>query len=106
MEQASVSSITQSKETAKKIFPNIMNGSNTKRKHGESKGAKDAKLLLPKNKKRALKHERQSHRRHYDDVTRAKALWNKLRVKTNSKNETKEIMAELMDLLTGEFQES
>ena len=55
------------------------------------------------NKKRALKHARQSHRPHADVVVTSKEIWNKLRVKTNTEDQIKELMAELMDLLKGKF---
>lgn len=49
--------------------------------------------------RRALKHERQSHRRHADVVKDAKDLWNQLRLKTNTKQEIVPIMEKLMTLL-------
>jgi len=55
------------------------------------------------NKKRALKHARQSHRPHFDSVNSSKELWNKIRVKTNTPEENKEIMQKLMSSLTGKF---
>ena len=55
------------------------------------------------NKKRALKHERQSHRRHADSVVGAKDIWNRLRLKTNTREETRELTDELMELLRGKF---
>mmetsp|Transcript_19481 Transcript_19481/g.56043 ORF Transcript_19481/g.56043 Transcript_19481/m.56043 type:complete len:634 (-) Transcript_19481:45-1946(-) len=55
------------------------------------------------NKKRALKHERQSHRRHADAVVVSKEIWNKLRLKTNTKKETQDMTDELMELLRGKF---
>mmetsp|Transcript_19880 Transcript_19880/g.42837 ORF Transcript_19880/g.42837 Transcript_19880/m.42837 type:complete len:625 (-) Transcript_19880:97-1971(-) len=57
------------------------------------------------NKKRALKHERQSHRRHADSVVAAKEVWNRLRLKTNTREETRELTDELMELLRGKFAE-
>ena len=49
--------------------------------------------------RRAVKHERQSHRRHADVVTESKELWNKLRLKTNTKEEIVPMMEKLMALL-------
>jgi pumilio family protein 6 len=49
--------------------------------------------------RRALKHERQSHRRHADVVKDAKDLWNQLRLKTNTKQDIVPIMDKLMILL-------
>jgi pumilio family protein 6 len=55
--------------------------------------------------KRELKKERQSHRRHSELVTEAKVLWNKLRMKSNTREETKEIMEKLMPLMRGKVNE-
>lgn len=55
--------------------------------------------------KRAVKHERQSHRKHADAVMEAKEIWNKLRLKTNSSEETKALMEQLMSLLKGKVNE-
>lgn len=55
--------------------------------------------------KRAVKHERQSHRKHADVVHTSKDLWNKLRLKTNTKEETQALMVELMSLLKGKVNE-
>ena len=55
--------------------------------------------------KRALKQERQSHRRHADVVTESKDLWNKLRLKTNTPEDTRQYMLTLMDLVRGKIPE-
>jgi len=55
------------------------------------------------NKKRALKHARQSHRPHSESVIAAKELWNKLRVKTISVEERTIMIETLMNLLEGKF---
>jgi pumilio family protein 6 len=55
--------------------------------------------------KRALKQERQSLRRHADSVGEAKAIWNKLRLKVNSKEETKKMVTDLMNLIEGKMHE-
>lgn len=55
--------------------------------------------------KRALKQERQSHRRHADVVMESKDLWNKLRLKTNTPEETRQYMVTLMDLIRGKIPE-
>ena len=57
----------------------------------------------PAPNKRALKQQRQSHRPHADCVIAAKELWNKLRLKTNTKYQTTEMMKEMMDLMEGKF---
>jgi pumilio family protein 6 len=55
--------------------------------------------------KRALKHERQAHRKHADAVMESKDIWNKLRLKTNTKEETAQLMEQLMSLLQGKFRQ-
>lgn len=60
---------------------------------------KDEKQQSSSQQKRAIKHERQSHRKHADAVTRSKEIWNKLRLKTNTPQQTQELMEELMELL-------
>ena len=55
--------------------------------------------------KRQLKKERQSHRRHADTVAEAKALWNKLRVKSNTPDDTKALMEQVMSLIRGKVNE-
>jgi pumilio family protein 6 len=55
--------------------------------------------------KRAVKHERQSHRKHADAVATSKEIWNKLRLKNNSPEETRRLMEELMGLLRGKVNE-
>jgi len=69
-----------------------------KRKIGDDSDKQSAS-----NKKRALKHERQSRRKHADVVVASKELWNKLRLKSNSKDDIAEMMRELMQLLRGKF---
>lgn len=71
-----------------------------------SKSSKKAKPLQEEQKssssqKRALKHERQSRRRHADDVREAKEIWNKLRLKNNGPDEVKALMKQLMELIQG-----
>jgi hypothetical protein len=55
--------------------------------------------------KREVRKERQSHRRHADTVSDAKVLWNKLRLKTNTTEETKELMERVMTLVRGKVNE-
>lgn len=55
------------------------------------------------NKKRALKHERQARRKYADVVVASKEIWNKMRLKSNSKESVAEMMRELMQLLRGKF---
>ena len=54
-----------------------------------------------KSQKRALKHERQSHRKHADAVSEAKKIWNQLRLKSNTKEEIQAMTAQLLTLLRG-----
>mgnify|MGYP002785444692 CR=1 FL=1 len=92
-------------------------GEKSKRK---SSGGKDSSKVAKKTKtavettgeelsssaqKRQLKKERQSHRRHAETVTEAKALWNKLRVKSNTPDDTKELMEQVMSLIRGKVNE-
>jgi len=77
-------------------------GFNKKRKF-DNNNSKDSEQSA-NSKKRALKHARQSHRPYFESVLAAKELWNKLRVKTNTPEDNKSIMVELMNLLTGKFQ--
>mmetsp|Transcript_35671 Transcript_35671/g.42601 ORF Transcript_35671/g.42601 Transcript_35671/m.42601 type:complete len:624 (+) Transcript_35671:60-1931(+) len=78
-------------------------GFNKKRKFDNS-NKKDSSTESANSKKRALKHARQSRRPYFESVLQAKELWNKLRVKTNTPEDNKLIMKELMSLLTGKFQ--
>jgi pumilio family protein 6 len=55
--------------------------------------------------KREAKKERQSHRRHSDTVSESKLLWNKLRLKSNTPAETKELMEKVMKLIRGKVNE-
>ena len=55
--------------------------------------------------KRQVRKERQSTRRHAESVTEAKTLWNKLRLKTNTKEDTKKLMVEVMELIRGKVRE-
>ena len=55
--------------------------------------------------KRQVRKERQATRRHAESVTEAKVLWNKLRVKTNTKEDTKKLMTEVMELIRGKVRE-
>lgn len=55
--------------------------------------------------KRQVRKERQATRRHAESVTEAKALWNKLRMKTNTKEDTKKLMKEVMELIRGKVRE-
>mmetsp|Transcript_3785 Transcript_3785/g.9921 ORF Transcript_3785/g.9921 Transcript_3785/m.9921 type:complete len:585 (-) Transcript_3785:964-2718(-) len=55
--------------------------------------------------KRQVRKVRQATRRHADSVTEAKVLWNKIRLKTNTKEDTKNIMDKLMELIRGKIRE-
>ena len=67
----------------------------------KTKSAEDGQSAS--NKKRALKHERQSHRKHADIVIAGKELWNKMRLKSNTKEEIASMMSDLMSLFRGKF---
>jgi hypothetical protein len=55
--------------------------------------------------KRQVRKDRQSHRRHADAVGEAKSLWNKLRQKSNTPDDTIELMDKVMTLITGKVNE-
>ena len=85
-----------------------MSSSNKRKSEGSSqKQHKNKKVKLEDEKKsssqqkRALKHERQSHRNHADAVAASKEIWNKLRLKNNTPQETQALMKELMEILKG-----
>jgi hypothetical protein len=59
----------------------------------------------PSNKKRALKAERQSHRKHAPIVRSAKTIWNELRIKTNDTVTNATLCTELHGLLKGKCME-
>ncbi|KAL3796768.1 hypothetical protein HJC23_010915 [Cyclotella cryptica] len=67
--------------------------------------AKDTNEVTPANKKRALKAERQSHRRHSTTVRSAKEIWNELRVKSNTAETNSKLCTELYGLLKGKMME-
>mmetsp|Transcript_37647 Transcript_37647/g.55049 ORF Transcript_37647/g.55049 Transcript_37647/m.55049 type:complete len:590 (+) Transcript_37647:99-1868(+) len=76
---------------------------NGKRKQPE--GGNNEKEQSSTRQKRAMKQERQSHRRHADAVVEAKSIWNKLRLRTNTKEETSAMADNLMGLLRGKMVE-
>lgn len=91
-------------------------GEKAKRKSSGKDASKEAKKtktavdttgeeLSSSAQKRQLKKERQSHRRHAETVTEAKSLWNKLRVKSNTPEDTKELMEQVMTLIRGKVNE-
>ncbi|ACI64759.1 RNA-binding protein of the pumilio family [Thalassiosira pseudonana CCMP1335] len=59
----------------------------------------------PSNKKRALKAERQSHRKHATTVRTAKEIWNELRIKTNTSDQNSKLATELYGLFEGKMME-
>ena len=75
------------------------NGSNKKHKTEETA------TLSSSAQKRQVKKDRQSHRRHAENVTEAKTLWNKLRMKSNTPEENKELMLQVMKLIQGKVNE-
>ena len=76
------------------------NGANKKRKSEEHK-----EQLSSSAQKRQAKKERQSHRRHAEIVSESKVLWNKLRLKSNTPEETKSLMKKVMELIRGKVKE-
>jgi len=59
----------------------------------------------PSNKKRALKAERQSHRKHASTVLQSKEIWNELRKKSNDKETISKLATELHTTLKGKCME-
>ncbi|MGK3753146.1 MAG: hypothetical protein ACI8RD_005453 [Bacillariaceae sp.] len=55
--------------------------------------------------KRQVRKDRQSTRKHADSVAEAKTLWNKLRLKTNTKKDTEDLMDKVMTLIHGKVKE-
>ncbi|KAG7361774.1 CPL NUC119 domain containing protein [Nitzschia inconspicua] len=76
--------------------------SSKKHKTATSNNNKD---LSSSAQKRQVRKERQSHRRHADIVAEAKILWNKLRVKTNTPDDTTALMEQVMSLIHGKVAE-
>jgi hypothetical protein len=73
---------------------------------GFSKKQKNATPELSSSaQKRQVRKERQSHRRHADVVAEAKKLWNKLRLKSNTPEDTKDLMDQVMTLIRGKVAE-
>ena len=70
-------------------------GGNTKKPRNEETAKSNS------SQKREMKKERQSGRRHAEAVVEAKGLWNKLRLKSNTTEETNELMQQVMKLIRG-----
>lgn len=83
------------KDTTKRKGRHSDNASNKKHKQEDSENKSSSA------QKRELRKERQSHRRHADTVAEAKVLWNKLRMKSNTTEETNELMDRVMKLIGG-----
>ena len=84
---------------AKRKEPQSKGGANKKQKNEETAA------LSSSAQKRQVKKDRQSHRRHAETVGEAKALWNKLRMKSNTPEENKELMERVMTLIRGKVNE-
>lgn len=81
-----------------------------KSSHGKDTGKKSAapptaESLSSSAQKRQVRKDRQSHRRHADAVVDAKSLWNKLRQKSNTKQDTADLMEQVMTLIRGKVNE-
>jgi pumilio family protein 6 len=76
----------------------------SKSSHGNKKASTNPELSSSA-QKRQVRKERQSHRRHADTVAEAKVLWNKLRMKSNTVKDTKELMEKVMELIRGKVAE-
>jgi pumilio family protein 6 len=88
-----MASSTNEKDSKRKTFDK----KDSKASYGAKKSKKEE---LPTNK-RALKHVRQSTRKHADVVNEAKVIWNKLRLKTNTTAENRKLMDDLIPLIEG-----
>ncbi|CAJ1931830.1 unnamed protein product [Cylindrotheca closterium] len=73
-------------------------GSSKKPRNEENKKSSSAQ-------KREMKKDRQSNRRHSEAVVEAKGLWNKLRLKSNTPEEIKGLMQQVMTLIQGKVNE-
>lgn len=74
---------------------------NKKRKFNNNNNSQQT----PSNKKRALKAERQSHRKHASTVLQSKEIWNELRKKSNDKETISKLATELHTTLKGKCME-
>jgi len=75
-------------------------------KKSKTEDGDDAAEGLTKSaQKRQVRKERQSQRRHADVVEEAKSIWNKLRLKTNTKDDTRKLADRLMGLIEGKISE-
>jgi len=73
--------------------------------HGSSTTNENKDGLSSSALKRQVRKERQSTRRHADCVAEGKVLWNKLRLKTNTSKDTKDLMDKVMALIRGKVNE-
>jgi pumilio homology domain family member 6 len=96
---AGKSKVKDRKNSFKKDDSNIRQSKNKKGKTGDSKPNPVEANVSSSAQRRALKKERQSHRRHADIVTDAKEIWNQIRQKSNTKDDIVRLMGELMTLL-------
>jgi pumilio family protein 6 len=86
-------------------------GRSTKKQRGKNgdgtktEAAANSSELSSSAQKRQVRKDRQSHRRHADTVAEAKFLWNQLRMKSNTPDDTKERMEKLMTLIRGKVAE-
>ena len=74
---------------------------NKKRKFNNNNNSQQT----PANKKRALKQERQSHRKHASTVLQSKEIWNELRKKSNDKTTISKLATDLHITLKGKCME-
>jgi len=97
------------KESAKRKSPSGKDSNFNKKKQkndgGAAKKNDNGEELSSSALKRQVRKERQGTRRHADSVTEAKVLWNKLRLKTNTKEDTKKLMDKVMELIRGKVRE-
>lgn len=73
--------------------------------HGSSTNNENKDGISSSALKRQVRKDRQSTRRHADCVAEGKVLWNKLRLKTNTSKDTKDLMDKVMTLIRGKVNE-
>ena len=98
-----------SKEKTKRKSPGGGGKDSSFHKNNNKKQKNDGKAwddgMSSSSRKREMRKWRQGNRRHADCVTEAKVLWNKLRLKTNTKEDTRKLMDKVMELLRGKVQD-
>ena len=85
--------------------PSSGGGDYNKKRKFNNNNNNSQQTQTPSNKKRALKAERQSHRKHASTVLQSKEIWNELRKKSNDKPTITKLVTELHETLKGKCME-